>query len=119
MIQSLTYCGPTSTLVSFGSLPVIGVPSGFLPSPQSVAHGSTDCCSPYLATLNPHALARSLATQPSSGTVRMLWVPVVLFRSTNLSVSEPSGRSPGLGLSLGMFSKYQSEARLVVSLRKL
>lgn len=60
-----------------------------------------------------------MAIQPISGTVITVCAPVAWFCWTNRSVSEPFGRLAGSGLSFGMFSKYQSEARLVVSARKL
>ncbi len=113
----MTYSGPISTLVSCGSFPVIWLPSGLTPLPQSGAQGSVDCCGPYFATLNPQAFARSLGAQPIRGRVRIVPVPVRTSWSVNRSVSEPSGSSPGSGLSPGMFSKYQSLARFVVSVR--
>jgi len=54
-----------------------------------------------------------------SGIVSRVVVPVRRSCSTNWSELEPSGSAPGLGLSFGRFSKYQSLAWLLVSFCQL
>lgn len=89
------------------------------PFPQSPFHGSVDCCVPYLPTLKPHATARDFGVHPMSGAVSKVAVPVRRSCSTKRSELDPSGSAPGFGLSLGMFSKNQSLARLLVSFCQL
>ena len=76
-----------------------------------------DCCGPYLATLKPQAWARAFGVHPISGTVMMLSVPCRRFWPMNWSAVDPFGSAAGLVTVLGMFSKYQSLARLAVSSR--
>ncbi len=52
-IHSCTKLGVIASLTSAGLLPVIALPLLRTPLPQSVRHGSTDCCAPSLATLKP------------------------------------------------------------------
>ncbi len=87
--------------------------------PQFGCHGSVDCWAPYFDTPKPQLIARDFGVHPISGTVSSVAVPVRRSCSTNSSASEPFGSAPGFGLSLGMFSKYQSAARLLVSFCQL
>lgn len=60
-----------------------------------------------------------MGTQPRSGAVNSVLVPVRRSCSTKRSAADPFGRAAGFGLSSGMFSKYQSPPVLCVSFCQL
>src|ERR1700680_5282490 len=76
-IQPVPKLGSMAREVSCGSLPAIGVPSGWTPLPASGLHHealpvtvhSVACCCPYLATAKPQRRLRSIGVQPMVGTV--------------------------------------------------
>ena len=88
-----------ASLVSRGSLPVISLPLVRTPLPQSVRHGSTDCCAPYLATLKPQRVGAA-ARRPADQRDRSAASPCrcARFCSTKLIAARAVGQRRRVGV---------------------